>query len=184
MILHLKEACSECRMCELGRSRGGFDSHVFSDHDPTCSSPQFMIVDQKPGWTEVKKGRPFVLCDKVEDEIFWDRTDFYITNAIKCYVEKPTLEHAKKCEPFLRMEIAIFKPKLVVTFGDLAFNSLCDEKFSESIGKITKSKKFGVKVFTTYRPTIENMARPAKRKQFTRDIKTLGKIMTKYLTPF
>jgi DNA polymerase len=140
-----------------------------------------MIIESAPGWAEVKERRPLAgrVGKSFEDELFvWDRTQFYITNAVKCHTEEPTPEQTEKCEPFLRMEIAIFKPKLVVTLGHVAFNMLCGEKFSECIGKITRSEKFGIKVFAIHRPTVENMP------LFARDMKTLNRIMTYYLTPF
>lgn len=198
MLRHLSEACNICRMCNLGwskASRSGYeyDPHVFSNYDPMVGPSKFMIVGQNPGWNEVKKGEPFVgqagsNFDKELDKLLWSRKDFYITNTVKCYTQNnkpPESKHIKRCEPFLRMEIAIIKPVLIIAFGAVAFNILCDdEKFSDNIGKITRSDKFGVKVFTTYHPSPLNLADLDRRKRFRKDIAMLGKIMNYYLTPF
>ena len=203
MMPHLREACINCKMCELGwrkakRDSYEYDPHVFYGHDPTYSPPRFMIVGQNPGWNEVKQGKPFVgqsganfdkeLNSTTNGVIMWRRdVDFYITNVVKCFTEgnkPPTPKQVGRCEPFLRMEIAIIKPKLVIAFGGVAFGALCKEKYSERIGKITASEKFGVKVFTTYHPSPLNLADPARRKRFSRDIKTICRIMDYYLTPF
>ncbi len=196
MLPHLKEACACCKMCDLGlnKVRGEYDPHVFSSHGrrPT----QFMIIGQNPGWNEVKDGVPFVGApgrnfDKELSNYLWERNDFYITNAVKCFVndsKAPTLKQVAQCEPFLRMEIAIVKPKLVVVFGAAAFSMVLpgsiEHRFSDRIGKITTSDKFDVKVFATYYPTHLSLLDKPKKKQFACDIKMLSQILGKYLSPF
>jgi len=199
MIPHIRDACACCKMCELGwsmakRDNYEHDPHVFSNYDSLVSPAKFMIIGQNPGWNEVKEGTPFIgqsgaNFDKALKlkKVVWERTDFYITNSIKCFTKgnkPPTKRQLERCEPFLRMELAIIKPKLVIAFGAVAFSVLCDDKFSDSIGKITNSEKFGVKVFTTYHPSPLNLSDLSRRKRFNKDILTIGRIMNYYLTPF
>lgn len=197
MMPHLKLACTNCKMCELGwrsatRGNDVHDPHVFSNYDPIVDPAQFMIVGQNPGWNELKAQTPFVGLagknfDTELDKTFWKRSDFYISNAVKCYTEgnkPPQQRNLAACEPFLRMEIAIIKPRLVVAFGAVAFSVLCDTKFSDNIGKITTSEKFGVKVFTTYHPSPLNLQDVAKKKQFAHDVAMIAKMLNYYLTPF
>ena len=193
MIPHLEAACACCKMCNLGwsKARDEHNPHVFSSYDPKARPAQFMIVGQNPGWNEVKEGAPFVGAagrNFEKELVMWGRTDFYITNAVKCFTDgnkQPSLEQVTRCEPFLRMEIAILKPKLVVAFGATAFAALVPNAiFSSAIGKITTSDKFDVKVFTTYHPSPLNMLDKPRKKQFAHDMKLLGQVMGKYLSPF
>ena len=197
MLAPLKEVCKVCRMCELGWSKAikngeSLDPHVFSNYDSTCV-PRFMIVGQNPGWNEVKKGTPFIgdSGDNFDKALLlntrWRREDFYITNCIKCFTEgnrPPTPKQLAKCEPFLKIEIEIIKPIMVIAFGAAAFGAMCEGGFSDRIGKITVSNKFGVKVFTTYHPSPLNLADPARKKVFFENIVMIGKIMNKLLSPF
>jgi uracil-DNA glycosylase family 4 len=140
----------------------------------------------------VRLGQPFVgqSGDNFDAALFkttWRRSDFYITNICKCFTDNnrsPSTGHIEKCQVWLKIEIATIKPKLVIAFGSVAFNALCDAKFSESIGKITASEKFGVKVFTTYHPSPLNLADNRRHKKFEHDVHTIGRIMAYYLTPF
>lgn len=197
MMPHLVEACSKCRMCNLGWSKASKhgikkDPHVFSNYSHFIKPPRFMIIGQNPGWNEVKQGIPFVgdAGKNFDDALLstpWSRDDFYITNIVKCFSKgnkKPSIRSVNRCEPFLKMEIAIIKPILVIAFGSVSFSALCDGKFSNNIGRITNSTKFDVKVFTTYHPSPLNLTNKSREKQFRHDIMMLGKIMVKYLSPF
>lgn len=198
MLPHLKDACMNCRMCELGwrqatRDNYQHDPHVFSNYQPLVGPARFMIVGQNPGWNEVKKGQPFVGAagdnfDKAVNKTIWNRDSFYITNAVKCYTDNnatPSTKQMERCEPFLRMEIAIIKPIMVIAFGAIAFGVLCSgQDFAGNIGKITESEKFGVKVFATFHPSPLNLADSSRRARFYKDMATIGRIMDHYLTPF
>ena len=196
MLPSLKEACKTCRMCDLGwkLARGKLDPHVFSNYTALSTPHQFLICGQNPGFNEVNEGMPFVGAagENFNKAIMlsgmWRRDNFYITNACKCFSDgnvPPTPKQLERCEPFLRMEIAIVKPRLVIAFGAVAFGVLCGNlDFTPSIGKIVNSEKFGVKVYLTYHPSPLNLSDPARRKQFEKDIRILSKIMDRYLTPF
>ena len=198
MLPHLGEACISCKMCPLGWSdatKDGYkkDPHVFADYD-FLGWQRFMIVGQNPGWNEVKEGVPFVgqSGKNFENALTlgtpWSRSDFYITNAVKCFTtgnRQPNPKEVDRCEPFLRMEIEIIRPVFVVALGATAFNMLCpDLKFGDCVGKISDSSKFDIKVFTTYHPSPRNMAVADRKSKFYKDIRMLGKIMSRYLTPF
>ena len=193
MMPHLKDACLKCRMCELGWSKAeGLDPHVFSNYHPLSGPAKFVIVGQNPGINEVKQGVPFVGAaganfDKELFKTHWRREDFYISNAVKCFTEGnrvPSARQMERCEPFLRMELAILKPKLTIAFGAVAFSVLSDAVFSESIGKIVTSEKFGVKVFATYHPSPRNLIDGSRGARFERDMNMIDRILTYYLTPF
>ena len=195
---HLKEACNSCRMCGLGwkkakKNSKEADPHVFSNWDPLMRPPMFMIVGQNPGWEEVQKDTPFIGAsgrnfDKALEQTIFQRSDFYITNAVKCFTQGnkvPDQQYIDRCEPYLRMEIAIVKPKFVVTFGKVSFNMMCpDADYNDSIAKLTKSSKFGVKVMAVYHPSPMNLSQKPRKQKFNEDIKLISRIMSHYLTPF
>jgi len=198
MLTPLSEACRVCRMCALGwsKARKGsyeYDPHVFSNHDPALGPSDFMVVGQNPGWNEVRLGQPFVgqagaNFDQELLQTMWRRHHFYITNAVKCYTpgnRPPDHENLRRCEPFLRMEIAIVKPTLVLALGAVAFGILCEDMvFAERIGKISNSSKFGIKVFATYHPSPLNLSDLSRRDRFKKDIFTIARVMNYYLSPF
>ncbi len=200
MLPQLKAACESCRMCNLGWNKAKkdnwpleYDPQVFSNYKPESGWQRFMIVGQNPGWDEVRKKEPFVgksgeNFDEALKQTPWSREDFYITNTVKCFTKKnrqPTAEEISRCEPFFKMELEIIKPILVVAFGATAFGLLVPKvKFGDSIGQIVESNKYGIKVFTTYHPSPRNLIDGERKKQFYKDVKNLGSIMTHYLTPF
>lgn len=200
MMPHLQEACNNCKMCSLGWAKaqkdpGGskLDPHVFSNYHPMNRPARFMIVGQNPGWNEIEKGEPFVgqsgdNFEKAIEHTLYNRRDFYITNAVKCYThknKKPDAKSLERCEPFLRMEIAIVKPILVIAFGSVAFDILCPGvDYNDSVANIVTSEKFDVKVYTVYHPSPLNLAKKHRKEKFFKDMKMLGRIMDRYLTPF
>lgn len=187
MLAHLARACVECSMCDLGlreARRGDVvrDPHVFSNLNPT----RFMVIGQNPGWNELKAGAPFVGAagKNFDSEIAkhgFSRDDFYICNTVRCFTAgntRPTEKNKQRCEPFLRMEINLIKPKLVVALGGVAFSQLCPEAvFGDSLKKITKSSKYNIPVFTVYHPSPMNLNSGSRKESFASQIKTLCKLI-------
>lgn len=189
MLRQLSRTCTACSMCELGMKGAEKyneirDPHVFSN----MKISRFMIVGQNPGWDELKQGVPFVGMagknfDAEIEKHGITRDDFYISNSVRCYTQnnqRPTQRHMDRCEPFLKMEIGILKPKLVITLGAVAFAQFCPElKYSDSLKHITKSKKFGVPVFAVYHPSPLNFAEKHRKREFAKQIKLLCAVMRK-----
>lgn len=183
MLIPLSQTCLACSMCELGlkiayKGKLGRDPHVLSNMKPH----RFMIVGQNPGWTELEKREPFVgdAGATFDAEIAlhgMTRDEFYICNAVRCFTSgntRPTAKHMERCEPFLHMEVNLIKPKLVVALGAVAFEQLCPgESFSESLKKITKSKKFNVPVFAIYHPSPLNLQDSGRAAAFKDQIKVM-----------
>jgi uracil-DNA glycosylase len=187
MLKQMSLCCSACTCCELGRKdaeRNGIcrDPHVLSNMNPT----RFFVCGQGPGWDEITKGTPFIGASgkNFDDELAnngIDRSLFYITNTIKCFVKdnaKPNYQQTQKCKPFLMMEIGLINPLLVITLGASAFEALCPGiRYSESLGKITKSEEFGVKIFAAYHPSPLNLADKSRRADFKHQIAILAKLI-------
>lgn len=183
MLRQLSLTCTACSMCELGlkgaeRNDDIRDPHVFSNKNIS----RFLLIGQNPGWEELKKQEPFVgsAGKNFDTEIRkhgLDRKWFYISNTVKCYTkdnQKPSQRHMDRCEPFLRMEIGLLKPKLVITLGAVAFTQLCPNlEYNKSLKSIVKSTKFGVPVFAVYHPSPMNFREEYRKQEFEKQIQLL-----------
>ena len=186
MLRQLSRACTACSMCELGLTsaeKNNFrrDPHVLSNMKPH----RFMVVGQNPGWDELEVGEPFVGAagKNFDVEIAkhgMSRDEFYICNTVRCWTKgntKPTQKNIDRCEPFLRMEINLLKPKLIVVLGGVAFSQLCpDAVFGESLKKLVNSK-YGVKVFPIYHPSPVNFRDGSRRVAFEEQIKVMCQLV-------
>jgi len=182
-LVPLAETCHFCTMCDLGFRRAvkGDDSrdpHVFSSMTPR----RYMVVGQNPGWNEVIEKVPFVgragqTFDREIAKHGFTRSDFYICNTVRCYTRdnsRPTPRNIERCEPFLKMEIALIKPRLVVALGAVAFEQLCPgEPFTGSLRKIVKSQRYDVPVFPIYHPSPLNLSDGQRRAAFEGQIALL-----------
>jgi DNA polymerase len=170
-------------MCELGlqgaeKNLEVRDPHVFSNMNPS----RFLVVGQNPGWDELKQHEPFVGAagKNFDAEIAkhgLDRKSFYISNTVRCHTkdnQKPTPRHMDRCEPFLRMEIGLLKPKLVITLGAVAFAQFCpNNEYSKSLKTIIKSEKFDVPVFAVYHPSPMNFRDEHRKIEFAKQVHIL-----------
>lgn len=120
---------------------------------------QLVFIGEAPGKREDEQGRPFVgpagkLLDKLLEDIGFEREDVYITNVVKCRPpgnRDPSPQEVAEHSEFLRKELEVIKPKLIVLLGRHALNRfLVDEKISECRGK---AKRYNNQVyFAVYHP--------------------------------
>ena len=188
MLSSLGSFTGSCVMCPLGRvchdvDGRKFDPHVFGTKIPS----KWVMVGQNPGFNECLQGTPFVGQSGkfLEERLKFGgltRFDFYITNVVKCYTvgnAKPSLESVGACVPILRLELAILRPKLIITLGSVAFEWLCpDLNYSGSVGEIVKSE-FGL-VYPIFHPSPMNMSDTKRKLKFIKDIGNLCKFIKLY----
>jgi uracil-DNA glycosylase len=109
-------ACTNCRLHQT-RTRA-----VPGEGDPET---EVIFVGEGPGFNEDKQGRPFVgragdLLVKLLASIGWRREDVYITNVVKCRPpdnRDPFSDEIAACAPFLRRQLEVLDPAVVVTLG-------------------------------------------------------------------
>jgi uracil-DNA glycosylase len=111
-----------------------------------------MFVGEQPGDQEDKAGRPFVgpagkLLDRALDEAGIDRTTVYVTNAVKHFKwergerstrrihKKPNDAEIRACRPWLDSEIALVRPRVIITLGATASQALLGKQF-----RVTKDR--------------------------------------------
>jgi len=118
-----------------------------------------MFIGEAPGWHEDQQGRPFVgpagqFLDKLLASIGLKREQVYITNVIK---DRPTANRdplpveIQNCRPYLERQIAIIKPRLIVTLGRYSMAMFFPGK---SISKIhgTALRRDGIIYYAMYHP--------------------------------
>ena len=143
-----------CDRCPLSKTR---TNAVFGEGKEESI---IMFVGEGPGYNEDKIGRPFVgkageLFDKIIKAINLTREDIYITNIVKCRPpnnRNPLENESKTCIEFLRWQVKIINPDIIVCLGSVAAKNIIDKDF-----KITRSRgiwyeKGKVNIIATYHP--------------------------------
>ena len=139
----LREQALVCQKCShLVKSR---KQVVFGIGDPNA---ELMFVGEAPGADEDAKGEPFVgmagqLLTKMILTMGFQRSDVYIGNVLKCRPNvdtptgnrKPTPEEMETCIPWLKEQIRLIQPRVLVTLGDVALKGLIPS-LKEGISKL------------------------------------------------
>jgi uracil-DNA glycosylase len=156
--------CRACRLCE-GRTQT-----VFGVGD---TRPDWLIVGEAPGENEDLQGEPFVgpagkLLDNMLKAIGLERgRKVYIANVLKCRPpgnRNPEPEEVAQCEPFLRRQVELLRPRIILALGRFAAQTLLAS--TEPIGKMRgrAHEYLGVPVVATYHPAylLRNLPDKAK----------------------
>ena len=142
----LRAAAATCTGCELA---GPATRTVFSAGSATA---RIALVGEQPGDVEDQRGVPFVgpagqLLDRALTQAGIDRTDVYVTNAVKHFRftggdagtrrihRTPDISHVDACKPWLLAELAVVDPVVVVLLGATASKALLGPTF-----KVTRSR--------------------------------------------
>ena len=117
----------DCTRCKLS---GGRTQVVFGVGNPNA---RIMFVGEGPGEEEDRRGEPFVgaagqlLTDVITKGMGIRREDVYIANVVKCRPpgnRDPEPDEVAACSPFLRAQIGLVKPEVIVTLGKFASHSI------------------------------------------------------------
>jgi DNA polymerase len=149
-----KAALQACRRCKLCESRKTIVYGVGSPH------ADVMFVGEGPGEDEDRTGEPFVgkagqLLTKIIEAMGLTREQVYIANVVKCRPPNnrtPMLDETEQCYPFLRRQIEIVRPRIIVSLGLSASQTLL--QVTIPIGKLRGNfYKFGeARVMPTFHP--------------------------------
>jgi DNA polymerase len=171
----LNETVRACRKCEhLAAFR---TQTVFGIGNPNA---ELMFVGEAPGADEDKQGEPFVgrageLLTKIINAMGLGRDDIYIANVLKCRPDMPpnapgnrppTAEEMQRCLPYLREQIAIIQPRILVALGKTAMTGLTgtDEAMGAMRGRWFTFEN--IPLLATYHPSylLRNGSNTEKRK--------------------
>lgn len=175
-LKELRALMGDCKRCKLASGRTNL---VFGVGNPNA---ELMFAGEGPGHDEDKQGYPFVgragkLLDKIIEAMGLTRKDVYIGNVIKCRPpnnRNPEPDEIEACMPFLKRQIEIIAPKIIVCLGTFAAQSLLrtDEKISRLRGKIHEID--GIKIIPTYHPAFL-LRNPEMKKPVWEDMKLVMK---------
>lgn len=154
----IKKSCLECKKCPLNTTRTNI---VFSSGNPEA---KIMLVGEAPGYWEDVKAEPFVgkagqLLDKIFLSVGLSREkDIYICNTLKCRPPEnrdPLPEEKTACYEYLKAQIDIIKPKIILICGRVSLNTFFPE-LNCGISKV-RGKWFdgenGVKMMPIFHPS-------------------------------
>lgn len=176
----LQNTCIHCNKCALADTRTNV---VFGTGNPNAN---VLLVGEAPGEDEDVAGEPFVgysgkILNDFLDVVGLSRDkNVYIANIVKCRPPEnrdPLLTERKSCLPFLRNQVALMEPKIIVCVGRIAATTLIDPNF-----KITEEhgifhEKAGVQMVGFYHPAALRYGKN-RRPEFLEDMKKLrDKIM-------
>jgi uracil-DNA glycosylase len=142
----IAEDARSCTRCDLYKRA---TQTVFGEGPVPAA---LMLVGEQPGDQEDKAGRPFVgpagkLLDRALDEAGIDRETVYVTNAVKHFKwergerstrrihKKPNDAEIRACRPWLDSEIALVRPRVIITLGATASQALLGKQF-----RVTKDR--------------------------------------------
>lgn len=170
----LYEACMSCRNCPLCETRHNV---VFGEG---AQNAEVMFIGEGPGEQEDLTGRPFVgrggkFLDEMLAMIELDRSEIFIGNMVKCRPpgnRDPLAAEQEACIGYLRNQVALIRPKIIVCLGRIAAMKLIKEDF-----KITREhgqwfEKAGVQMTALYHPAAL-LRDPRKRPETFADLKAL-----------
>jgi DNA polymerase len=149
----LKKALANCRACPLWR---GATQAIPGEGN--MSEPLLALVGEQPGDQEDLAGRPFVgpagkVLDRALDAAGIDRGEIFVTNAVKHFKhemrgkrrlhKRPDRGETEICRWWVKNELALVKPKLVVALGVTALQSLSSHRGSLAAvrGKTLKTRE-------------------------------------------
>jgi uracil-DNA glycosylase family protein len=162
-LTNLREAALGCTACHLYK-RG--TQTVFGEGPKRAT---LMLVGEQPGDQEDLSGKPFVgpagkMLDRALAEAGIERNDVYVTNTVKHFKweprgkrrihQKPSSREIAACRPWLKAELRIVRPQLLVCLGSTAAQSIFGPSFrvTRERGKVLQSE-LAPRVVATVHPS-------------------------------
>ena len=182
----VREAAKDCEACHL------FEHATQTVFGEGPKGATMMLVGEQPGDYEDVAGKPFVgpagkIMDQALEEAGIDRSDIYVTNAVKHFKweprgkrrihKKPNSREIAACRPWLEAELRLVKPTLLVCLGATAAQAIFGPSFrvTRERGKVLSSK-FAPKVLATVHPSSllrqpDEESRQREYKRFVLDLR-------------
>ena len=127
----LEESIKNCNKCKLCSGRKNI---VFGTGNKNAD---IMFIGEGPGADEDIQGEPFVgkagqLMNKAFEALEIERKDVYIANIVKCRPPQnrnPEKDEAEVCMDYLRNQVILVKPKIIVLLGSVALKNILGEEY-------------------------------------------------------
>lgn len=154
----LEEIAGQIRVCASCPLHASRKNTVPGEGDP--DRPDIMFVGEGPGADEDLQGRPFVgaagqLLNKMIEAMGYKREEVFIANIVKCRPpgnRVPLPEEMNACVPYLKAQIALIKPKIIVALGKTAVQGLLQEDVAITKFRGTWCSYEGIDLMPTYHP--------------------------------
>jgi len=175
----LKKQAQSCHLCQLSKSR---ESVMFGEGNPNAD---ILFIGEAPNSTEESGRVLFVgragemLTNMIEKVLLISRSDVYLTNVVKCRPQNnriPTPTEAHSCLPYLKKEIEVIKPKIIVTLGETAYHYLTGDDLTITQVRGTINKQESYTIVPTYHPNYL-LRNPSAKKESFADMKLIKHLM-------
>ena len=151
-IARAVNGCEACRLCK-GR-HNAVPGEGRRDAD-------IMLIGEGPGEQEDLSGRPFVgpagqLLDRMLAAVGLERGEVYIANVVKCRPPRnrqPERDEAEACLPYLRAQVALVRPRIIVLLGATAARNAIGPDIRITRDRGRWYEKDGVELLVTYHPS-------------------------------
>lgn len=169
----LERRVAECTICDLHATR---TNTVFGVGDRNAD---WMVIGEAPGADEDKQGEPFVgragqLLNAMLQAMGLKREQVYIANILKCRPPQnrdPLRDEVLCCQPYLRRQIELIQPKVILAVGRIAAQNLLerDDTMKAMRGQRFEYADSGIPVVVTYHPAYL-LRSPAEKRKAWQDL--------------
>ena len=150
----LEEDAKQCRKCKLCQTRSNVVFGVGS------KETDLMFIGEGPGADEDIQGIPFVgkagkLMNMAFEIIGLDRNKVYIANIVKCRPpsnRNPQDDEAMACLNYLRNQVILVKPKIIVLLGSVALKNILGKEYGITASRGKWIEKKGILYMPTWHP--------------------------------
>lgn len=172
---------AKCTKCSLSETR---TNTVPGQGNP---KPEIMFIGEAPGADEDKQGLAFVgragqLLTKMIIAMGLTRDDVFIANILKCRPpdnRKPTPEEAALCIPYLKKQISLLKPKVIIALGATSVHGLLDDNTPISKIRGQWMEFEGIKLMPTFHPSYLLRNPPGAKKKVWDDLQEVLRVLGK-----
>lgn len=173
-LASMAKALATCQRCRLAKGR---TQVVFGVGNPRA---RVVFVGEAPGAEEDRQGEPFVgragqLLNSMLKACGLSRSEVYIANIVKCRPpgnRDPQDDEAASCLPFLRRQLALIKPEIIVLLGRVAARHLLGITAPISSYRGSWRHWEGVEVLPTFHPAYL-LRNPQAKREAWEDLKKL-----------
>lgn len=172
----LEKSILDCRKCRLCSNRTNI---VFGQGNKKA---KLMFIGEGPGADEDRQGIPFVgkagqLMNNAFQALEINREDVYIANIVKCRPpsnREPEDDEAQMCLNYLRNQVILIKPEIIVLLGNTALKNIMGKEFKITAVRGKWMEKNGIKYMPTWHPAA--LLRDENKKiEFWKDLKEVKK---------
>lgn len=168
----LEQSIINCKKCKLCQNRTNI---VFGKGNKNA---EIMFIGEGPGADEDREGEPFVgKAGKLMNEAFKglgiNRQEVYIANIVKCRPPSnrvPEEDEAEACLNYLRNQVILVKPKIIVLLGSTALKNILGKEYGITNARGKWIEKKGIMYMPTWHPAA--LLRDENKKiEFWKDLK-------------